>query len=337
MFISEPWNVRGGNLDEMISQAKAMGITGVLIKFADGDLISPAGVPDANSQRFMEEFKRITPFFKQAGFKVGGWIYQYLTSVTGEIDACSQAIAAGADWIVLNAEADAKGKKSEVKLFGEMIRDKHPNVTIGFSSFAIASFHQTVPFDEYAAFVDVIMPQMFWNDIGWTVSKTFRDSITSYAKYGKPIAPTGQAYAGATTKDMARFVELCKEVGFKGISWWSWQHATAAQVNAVQANLLLPTPELDVTATKEVIEALLTMQKFSSQTAQEAQLYTANVLRKAINIPVSGELQRPSSDGAEKVIAQLQGLWQIAKNVEQQQTCHFAVNMLRDKVGIPTA
>ncbi|WP_027416194.1 hypothetical protein [Aneurinibacillus terranovensis] len=233
MWIWQADKIHGGNVQQMIAEAKARGIHGVLIKFANGSLVG-----DPNSQAYMAQFKRLVGPFKAAGIIVGGWIYQYLTDVAGEVDACCQAIEAGADWIVLDAEIDVKGKASRVAQFGQMLRAKHPNVLIGLSSFAIADYHPEVPFTEYNKFVDVMMPQIYWAEMGWNVAVAFNASIASYKKYGKPIAPSGQAYAGAQPGDMAAFIQLSKKAGLSHVSWWDWQQATLAQLNAIQANIL---------------------------------------------------------------------------------------------------
>jgi hypothetical protein len=67
---------------------------------------------DSVSQNFMTHFKGLVGPLKAAGITVDGWIYQYLNDPMGEVDACSQAIAARADWIVFDAEIEIKGKST---------------------------------------------------------------------------------------------------------------------------------------------------------------------------------------------------------------------------------
>jgi peptidoglycan hydrolase-like protein with peptidoglycan-binding domain len=52
------------------------------------------------------------------------------------------------------------------------------------------------------------------------------------------MAPLGQAYGGAATADMTRFRAIWAGYGAAGISWWSWQAATAA----MWTTLTLPAP-----------------------------------------------------------------------------------------------
>lgn len=239
LFLWQADAVYGGDAQQMVNAAKSLGLTYVLIKFSEGSL---AG--DPVSQKFMADFKRLAPYFKNAGLKVGGWTFQWLTDVSGEVDACAQAIEAGADFIVLDAENGVYGKDTQVQQFGQEFRAKFPNIPVGLSSFAISNYHdesvKQVPFNVYNGFVDFMMPQVYWDDMGWNMEVAFTSSIASYEKYGKPIAPTGQAYGGATPSDMAGFIHLCKTKGYTGVSWWDWQHATQDQLKALQQNLILP-------------------------------------------------------------------------------------------------
>lgn len=234
MYIWQPSETCGGLSTTMIATAKTLGITGVIIKFANGSLVG-----DPNSQSYMNSFKKLIGPFKQAGFKVGGWIYQYLTDVAGEVDACSQAIQAGVDFIVLDGEVELKGKNAQVTQFGKQFRSKYPTFPLGLSSFAIPDYHQEVPFDEYNAFVNFMSPQIYWGEMQWSISKAFSDSVQGYSKYGKPIAPTGQTY-GVSTVDMSLFSGLCKTNEFTHLSWWDWQESPAEALQAIKGNILQP-------------------------------------------------------------------------------------------------
>ncbi|WCK55445.1 hypothetical protein PP175_05700 [Aneurinibacillus sp. Ricciae_BoGa-3] len=231
MWIWEPWNVYGGNVDRLISECKTRGIDGVIVKFANGNLA------DSVSQNFMKHFKLLVGPLKAAGITVGGWIYQYLNDPMGEVDACSQAISAGAEWNVFDAEIEIKGKSIQASQFLQTFRMKHPDVVTGLSSFAIANYHtDEVPFAEYAKYVDVMMPQIYWDEMKWPVEVAFNSSVAAYKKYGKPIAPTGQSYLTAKPADMAKFVQLCKMAGFTHVSWWDMQQAQPQHLDAIAAN-----------------------------------------------------------------------------------------------------
>lgn len=233
MFIWQLKEVLKGDPDAIVAKVKELGVTGAIVKIANGSLKG-----DPVSQAFMDDFKRVAPKLKAAGIKVGGWIYQYMTDVQGEAEACFEAIDNGADFIVLDGEVELRGKNAEVKQFGEIFRAKYPNYPLALSSFAIANLHPEVPFAEYNQFVNFMMPQVYWGDMGWSVQGAFNTSVASYKKFGKPILVTGQAYAKATSTEMKQFVDLCKGAGITHLSWWDWQHANADQLNSVKANVI---------------------------------------------------------------------------------------------------
>jgi hypothetical protein len=233
LFIWKANRLDNRDVNGMIQQAKQLGVTGVIIKFANGSL---AG--DANSQGYMDQFKKYVGPFKNAGFKVGGWIYQYLTDVDGEVDACSQAIQAGADFIVLDAEDDVYNKGDQVAQFGKELRAKYPTIPVGLSSFAFPDLHAAVPFDQYNQFINVMMPQIYWADMQRPVDSTFASSIAAYKRYGKPIAPTGQLYSTAQPADITKFVSLAQQANLSSVSWWDWDEATDSQIRSInQQNL----------------------------------------------------------------------------------------------------
>lgn len=233
MFIWQADKVYGGDANQMIAKAKQFGYRGVIIKFANGSLKG-----DSVSQGYMDQFKKYAPAFKQAGFIVGGWIYQYLTDIQGEVDACSQAVSAGADWIVLDGEADLNGKGAAVTEFGKKLRNSHPQLPVGLSSFPLYARHTDFPYQEFTSFVNVLMPQIYWSALGMSVQQAVNDTLTEYrGQFSLPIAPTGQAYHQVTPQQMQQFIQLCSDSHLPGISWWDWQEASDAQLQATQTNV----------------------------------------------------------------------------------------------------
>jgi hypothetical protein len=285
-FIWQVDQTCGGNVTAMINQAKDLGVTGVIIKFANGSLNG-----DPKSQAYMDKFKAVVPAFKSAGFVVGGWIYQYMTDVQGEVDACFQAVEAGADWIVLDGEVELQGKNAQVQQFGQLFRAKYPDYPLAISSFAIADYHPEVPFNEYNSFVNLMMPQIYWADMGWDTAVAFNASIASYKKFGKPILPTGQSYDKATPTDMVRFVQLVNGAGLTHLSWWDWQEALPGHLQAIKENLIIPQGDHPVQATitkdsaEKVIYLLGDLYAASADPGvQAAAHYAADALRDKVGI-----------------------------------------------------
>lgn len=231
LFLKEAEKVLADNLQDRINTLKKSGIDGVVIKFADGDLDS-----DPASLATMNRFLRLVGPFKKSGLKVGGLIYQYLYNVDGEAKACFQAINAGADWIVLDVKSDVAKKPFSVLEFGQLVRSKYPGIILGLTSYPIADNYPDIPFDQYLTFTDVILPQIYWTEMGSNVTKAFKASVSSYSKYDKPIVPVGQASKVTAVKDMDIFAKLCNKASFTGISWGVWPEISTKQLEVIRAN-----------------------------------------------------------------------------------------------------
>ncbi|MEM3647486.1 MAG: S-layer homology domain-containing protein [Thermofilum sp.] len=216
-------SILNGNPEAMVAVAKDLGITGVLIKSHDGT-------------RVWGQFVRYSLVFRSAGFRVAAWGYVYGNDPEGEAHAALEAIYAGADLYVVDAETEFErpGKDDAARRMLEAIRAKAPDVPVGFTSFAIVDYHRGFPWSVFAKYCDVAMPQMYWFTIGLPVEECWRWTRDGYAKMGKPIVPVGQAYDAVSYEDMVKFARIVHEDGCSGISWWSWQHANDAQLRAIK-------------------------------------------------------------------------------------------------------
>jgi len=209
-----------GNTSAMLTKAKELGLAGVLIKAWDGT-------------NEWGQFKWNVQLFKSHGFKVGAWGYCYGNDVQGEAQQAIKAANYGADWLVIDAEKEYEGKQAEAKQFGQLLRAGAPQIPIGLSSFAITYYHKSFPYSEFAGFVNVMLPQDYWVDIGWPVTTATLASMKLGEAYGIPVAPVGQAYGRVTPKDIQMFVQDASKAGASGVSFWSWQAASASQLNAI--------------------------------------------------------------------------------------------------------
>jgi len=222
-----------GNVNYIRDKAKEMGLDGVLVKAHDGDLST------GPSRTYMKQFKEIITPFKDAGLRVAAWGYLYGYNPQGEADAAVEAIRAGADWYVIDAEIEfepshrpEKENIKKAKEFCAALNEKYPDIPKGFTSFAIPQYHP-LPYHIFAEYVDVMMPQVYWHAIGWGVDETFEKSYNQWEEFGLPVSPVGQAYGGSPLQEMERFTDLAVNKGCAGISWWDWQHATKEQLEVI--------------------------------------------------------------------------------------------------------
>lgn len=214
MWIWVAGDIYGGDPVAIANAAKELGLAGVLVKAHDGT-------------RVWSQWGRLVGPLKEQGLKVAAWGYVYGRDPEGEAFAARKVIEQGADLYVIDAEAEFESTYGETaaQRFLSVLRSGL-NVPLGLSSFAFPSYHGRFPWKVFAENVDVMLPQVYWYTIGMSVDEAWERSFSEYAKFGKPIAPVGQAYDVVSPEDMWRFAALVKGAGCAGISWWSWQHAT---------------------------------------------------------------------------------------------------------------
>ena len=66
------------------------------------------------------------------------------------------------------------------------------------------------------------MPQVYWRDIGTSVTTAMQHTWRENRIYGRPIHPIGQTYQSPPTSDILRFRRLAIAYRAPGYSWWEW-------------------------------------------------------------------------------------------------------------------
>jgi hypothetical protein len=214
-----------GDLNKIIAKIKETGSKGVLIKSHDGATI-------------WNQFRSSVKAFKDAGLTVGAWGYHYGKDVQGEARAVLDAISAGADWYVIDAEIEYERQQAKAAQLGSLIRAVYPTFPIGYSTFPFVNVHTAFPYKEFSAFCNVTLPQIYWGELAPSVDVCVQRTFDMYKKFGLPVAPVGQTYTTKyvpTDKDFVTFEKISKDLGASGVSFWSLQHATGAMFNSVKA------------------------------------------------------------------------------------------------------
>lgn len=212
-----------GNAAAVIEKAKDLGLTGILIKGWD-------------SGNFREQINTITGPAKAAGLIVGVWGYSYGNNPEGEAAAAKKAVAAGADWLVVDAEVEYEQRlgSTQALQLGKALRAAvGQSFPIGYTSFAIPSYHPIFPYSEFSSWCNITLPQVYWGSFRMPVAKAFSLTLSGMKSYGLPVAPVGQSYGPALPKDIVLFGDLAAAAGLPGISYYDWQHATSEQLRAV--------------------------------------------------------------------------------------------------------
>ncbi len=227
------WEVSAsGGIDALIAQAKAMKMAGLNIKAFDGDTAWTQFSDSANA-------------VKAAGLRLGAWGYVYASNLAQTAVAAKAAVTAGAEFVVFDAEVEFETPTgaADAKILGDYVRALMPDVTIGYTTFALPADHPQFPYVAFNSWCDFVMPQVYWADAGMSPQTMLTESVQQLSGYGKRIFPVGQAYAPATITEIAEFGAGCAEHWTEGVSWWDAQSSTSElQAAVAQVEVYTPKP-----------------------------------------------------------------------------------------------
>ena len=226
----------GGSPAAIAAQAHAAGVTTVFVKSADG------------SSNYWSQFSgELVQTLHAAGLKVCAWQYVYGSSPTGEAALGAQAVANGADCLVIDAEAEYEGKYAAAQTYISTLRGKiGAAFPLALASFPYVSYHGTFPYSVFLGpgGAQFNLPQMYWKDIGVSVDTVYANTYIANRIYARPIFPLGQTYGGVSNADILRFREEAVDYGAPGWSFWDWQETSSSGWSTLAAPM---TPLTSVT------------------------------------------------------------------------------------------
>ncbi len=219
----------GGSIAAIAAQAHAAGVTTLFIKSSDG------------STNYWSQFSpQLVAEVHANGLKVCAWQYVYGTEPVGEAALGAEAVADGADCLVIDAEAEYEGHYAAAQTYIDDLRAKiGPNYPLGLASFPYVFDHPTFPYSVFLGpgGAQYNVPQMYWKDIGQSVDTVYANTYIANRVYGRPIFPLGQTYGGVSAEEVLRFREEAVDYVSPGVSFWDWQEAGAAEWSALAAPL----------------------------------------------------------------------------------------------------
>jgi peptidoglycan hydrolase-like protein with peptidoglycan-binding domain len=219
----------GGSLASIVAQAHAAGVTTLFIKSSDG------------SSNYWSQFSpELVQQLHANGLKVCACQYVYGTNAAGEANLGAEAAAAGADCLVIDAEAEYEGKYGAAQTYIADLRAKIGGAyPLGLASFPYVYYHTAFPYSVFLGpdGAQFNAPQMYWKAIGNSVDTTYANTFISNRVYGRPIVPLGQTYEGPSSADLVRFREEAPLYGAKGISFWDFQETSGAGWKALSESL----------------------------------------------------------------------------------------------------
>ena len=181
------------------------------------------------------------------GLKVCAWQFVYGTNPAGEANLGAEAVANGADCLVIDAEGEYEGRYGSAQTYIADLRAKiGVTYPLGLASFPYVYDHPAFPYSVFLGpnGAQFNAPQMYWKDIGNSVDTAYANTYISNRVYGRAIYPLGQTYSHPSNAELVRFREEAVDYGATGISWWDWQETPASEWTAL-AEPLAPLTQRD--------------------------------------------------------------------------------------------
>jgi peptidoglycan hydrolase-like protein with peptidoglycan-binding domain len=218
-----------GSIASIAAQAHAAGVSTLFVKSSDG------------SSNYWSQFSaQLVAELHANGLKACAWQYVYGTNPAGEAALGAQAVANGADCLVIDAEAEYEGHYAAAQTYIADLRAKiGPTYPLALASFPYVSFHPSFPYSVFLGpeGAQYNAPQMYWKDIGQSVDTVYANTYIANRIYQRPVYPLGQTYAGVTATELLRFREEAVDYGATGVSFWDWQETSASGWSALATPL----------------------------------------------------------------------------------------------------
>ena len=206
------WEVWGlGSPAAIADQALQLNLHTLAIKVADGTSYWSGTQPAIQT-------------LQGSGYPVFGWQYIYGQDPAGEAMTAIQAIhdAHLSGWII-DAEIEYQNLPNAgaaAYTYMTTIRKAYPDLPIGFTSFGDWNYHRGIPLSVFSRYVDVLMPQIYWQTMQWPIQTAWDTCMGSYQPFKLPIIPIGQAYGGVSPAEIQQFTQNVLNAECPGVAWY---------------------------------------------------------------------------------------------------------------------
>jgi peptidoglycan hydrolase-like protein with peptidoglycan-binding domain len=219
----------GGEVASIAARAHQAGVTTLFVKSSDG------------ASNYWSQFSpQLVAELHADGLKVCAWQYVYGADPAGEAGLGARAVAAGADCLVIDAEAEYERRYAAAQIYIRDLRAKiGPSYPLGLAGFPYVSYHPSFPYSVFLGpeGAQFNAPQMYWKDIGASVDTVYANTYIANRIYGRALFPLGQTYGGVSSADIVRFREEAVDYGAAGVSFWDWQETNSKGWAALAAAL----------------------------------------------------------------------------------------------------
>ncbi|MEO6437255.1 MAG: SdrD B-like domain-containing protein [Tepidisphaeraceae bacterium] len=253
------------SVSELATYLKNRGMKWIIVKAGDGNNGPGTGL-------YAQWNKSLIDTFHAAGLKVFGYHFTYggvtpngknaPTTLAGEKTVRDKIMSFNPDGLIIDAEGEWERNPNanrDAEDYAKTFKQKFPSKLLGHAPFPYVRFHKSFPYLGFGKWVDVVMPQVYWQtiSIAQTPEKIMSDLnvdwknlYNEFAAGGnssaiKPIVPIGQGYNPSDTNrtpgaSITRFFDLLRNdpdpaspFGYNGASFWSVQHHTAEHWQAI--------------------------------------------------------------------------------------------------------
>jgi hypothetical protein len=216
---------QGGSLPAIIATGHRHHVGTVYIKAGDG------------TTRWDQFNAPAVAALHNGGLKVCAWQFVYGNAPEAEARVGAAAVRAGADCLVIDAEAQYEGKYAAADLY---LRSLRAQIGAGFplslAGFPYVDYHPAFPYSVFLGpgGATVNQPQMYWKAIGTSVRQVFAHTYLYNRLWGRPIYPLGQTYEAPGREPLRLFRRYSASYGAVP-SWWDWQETNPPEWQALGA------------------------------------------------------------------------------------------------------
>jgi hypothetical protein len=218
---------QGGYVPAIVDTAHRHHIGSVYIKAGDG------------TTRWDQFNGALVAELHRGGLKVCAWQFVYGDAPEAEARVGAAAVRAGADCLVIDAEASYEGRYAAADLYLRSLRAQiGPGFPLSLAGFPYVDFHPAFPYSVFLGpgGATVNQPQMYWKDIGTSVREVFAHTYLYNRLWGRPIFPIGQTYGAPGREPLRLFRRYAASYGTVP-SWWDWQETTMPEWGALGARI----------------------------------------------------------------------------------------------------
>lgn len=216
----------GGNVEAIVARARAAEVGTVYVKAGDG------------GGRWSQFSRGLVQALHRGGLDVCAWQFVYGDAPVAEAKVGAAAVAAGADCLVIDAEADYEGKYAAADRYVRALRARiGETFPVALAGFPYVDYHPAFPYSVFfgPGGAQYDQPQMYWKAIGTSVRTVYEHTYLYNRIWGHPIYPIGQTYEGPGAAAIRLFRRFAQSYGGLPPSWWDWQETSDREWGALGA------------------------------------------------------------------------------------------------------